>query len=263
MGKLIFIGLGLADEKGITVRGLDAAKDCDALFMETYTSTLSAGSLERLERMIGKDIALADREKVEGGVDILDKSKTSTVVLLVPGDPMSATTHVDLRLRAHELGVDTEVIPGVSSLTAVPALLGLQIYKFGQTVTIPIPEPNFRPTSFYEKALENFEAGLHTLCLLDIKGDENRYMTASEGLGELASVENEMRKGLITEDRIVCVVARAGADDALAKAGHFRDMSGQDFGPQLHSIVIPGKLHFLEAQALVKLAGAPEDLIRD
>jgi diphthine synthase len=262
MGKLIFIGLGLADEKGLTVKGLEAAKASEIVFMETYTSTLSEGSVNRLEKLIGKDISLVSRETVEGGDRILGNSQNQTVSLLVPGDPMSATTHVDLRLRAEEMGTETLVIPGVSSLTAVPALLGLQIYKFGQTVTIPIPEPNFRPTSFYEKALENLNAGLHTLCLLDIKGDEERYMTANEGFEELAFAEKELGKGLITGDRIVCVVARAGADDALAKAGFFKEMSEQDFGQPLHSIVIPGKLHFLEAQALVKLAGAPEEILQ-
>lgn len=260
MGKLIFIGLGLEDEKGVTIRGLEAAKASDCIFMENYTSTLSEGSVQRLEKSTGKEIILLDRERLEAGDDILEKAKRETVALLVPGDAMSATTHVDLRLRASELKIDTEIIAGVSALTAIPALLGLQIYKFGRTVTIPIPEPNFNPTSFYEMALENFNAGLHTLCLLDIKQDQNRYMTANEAMEVLASIEAELKKGLIIDDRIMCVVARAGADDALVKAGHFKNMVNLDFGPPLHSIVIPGKLHFLEAQALVTLAGASRSI---
>ena len=161
----------------------------------------------------------------------------------------------------YEKGIETEVIAGVSVLTAVPAALGLQIYKFGRAVTIPIPEPNFAPTSFYERTLENFRQGMHTLLLLDIKQEDERYMSANEGLEVLDSVERTLKRGLITPERLVCVVARAGSGDALVRAGPFSEMLEKDFGPPLHSIVIPGELHFLEASALVALAGAPEDIL--
>jgi diphthine synthase len=38
-------------------------------------------------------------------------------------------------------------------------------------------------------------------------------------------------------------------------------MEKEDFGAPHHSIVVPGKLHFMEAEALVELAGAPGDII--
>ncbi len=174
MGKLIFIGLGLGDERGITLKGLEVARTCDSVFMETYTSTLSSGSIERLEKLLGKDINMLDRQGVEGGEIILEKAETGTTCLLVPGDPMSATTHLDMRLRAHEANIETQVIDGVSALIAVPAALGLQIYKFGKTLTIPIPQPNFNPTSFYEKALDNFR-------LSQQEKDVSRQLKEAEG----------------------------------------------------------------------------------
>ncbi len=262
MGKLIFIGLGLGDERGITLKGLEVAMACDHVFMESYTSTLSPGSVGRLEGLLDKKIIMLDREDVEGNDTILKKASNEDICLLVPGDSMSATTHQDLRLRAREMGIETGIIDGVSAFTAVPAALGLQIYKFGRTVTIPLPEEKFKPTSFYERALENFKNGMHTLFLLDIKHAEGKYMTANEGFEVLAAVEKELKGGLITPKRLVCVIARAGSDDALVKAGYFSDIAESDFGPPLHSIVIPGELHFLEAQALVELAGAPEDIIQ-
>jgi diphthine synthase len=181
--------------------------------------------------------------------------------LLVPGDAMSATTHVDLRLRAHALGIETEVIGGVSAFTAIPAALGLQNYKFGRAVTIPFPEQNFKPTSFYDKAYENFKNGMHTLCLLDIKQDQNKFMTANEALEVLAAIEDELGLEFMTPDRLVCVVARAGSENCLVRAGLLDNMMDEDFGPPLHSIVIPGDLHFLEARALVDLAGAPKTIL--
>jgi diphthine synthase len=35
-----------------------------------------------------------------------------------------------------------------------------------------------------------------------------------------------------------------------------------DFGPPLHTLVIPGKLHFMETEALVAFAGLPPELAR-
>ena len=174
---------------------------------------------------------------------------------------MSATTHVDLRMRAETIGIPTEVIHGVSVFTAIPGLLGLQNYKFGKTITIPLPEPNFKPTSFYEKALENFNSGMHTLCLLDIKQDRNKFMTANEALEVLGDIEKELTGGLLLANRLVCVVARAGSDDVFIKAGFFKDMLTADFGGPLHSVVIPSGLHFLEAKALVELADAPDSIL--
>ncbi len=261
MGKLIFIGLGLGNEKGITLKGLETAKSCHKLFMEDYTSILEKGSIQRLEKLLDKPIILLDRAGVETDGQIIENAEASTVGFLVPGDAMSATTHIDLRIRAMAVGIPTEVIHGVSVFTAIPGLLGLQNYKFGRTVTVPLPEPNFHPTSFYEKILDNYKAGMHTICLLDIKQDQNKFMTANEALKVLGSIEEELSGGLLPPDRLVCVVARAGSDDGFVKAGYFKDMLTEGFGEPLHSVVIPGELHFLEAKALVELAGAPESIL--
>lgn len=263
MGKLIFIGLGLGDERGITLRGLEAAKACQHVFMEHYTSTLEEGSVPRLEALLKKKITMLDRNAIESEDLVLDRAAGGPVCLLVPGDAMSATTHVDLRLRAIALGIDTEVIGGVSAFTAIPAALGLQNYKFGRTVTIPFPEPNYNPTSFYEMAAENRKSGLHTLCLLDIKQDQGRFMTANEALDVLCAIEEDLDLDVMTQERLVCVVARAGSADCLTAAGFARDMAKRDFGPPLHTLVIPGDLHFLEAKALVELAGAPRSILKD
>ncbi len=262
MGKLIFIGLGLGNEKGITLKGLEAARHCEKLFIENYTSILEEGSIQRLEKLLDKPIIMLNRADVETNGHIIQIAEEKTVAFLVPGDAMSATTHVDLRLRAETIGIPTEVIHGVSVFTAIPSLLGLQNYKFGRTITIPLPEPNFKPTSFYEKALENYKAGMHTLCLLDIKQNQNKFMTANEALEVLGNIEKELAGELLPPERLVCVVARAGSDDVLVKAGFFKDMLTADFGGPLHSVVIPSELHFLEAKALTELAGAPETILQ-
>ncbi|HEC81461.1 MAG TPA: hypothetical protein ENI42_03430, partial [Thermoplasmatales archaeon] len=71
-GEIIFIGLGLYDEKDISVKGLEMARLCSKLFVEFYTSRLTGSSLQKLERYIGKPITVLEREEVEKGDVILD-----------------------------------------------------------------------------------------------------------------------------------------------------------------------------------------------
>jgi diphthine synthase len=256
---IIFIGLGLNDERSLTLEALDTCKSCDLLFIEQYTSKLAPGSLERLERMIGKEIHVLGRDEVEGA-EPLKCAKERTVGFLVPGDPMTATTHVDMRIRADELGIGTRTVHGTSAMIAVPGILGLQHYKFGRTVTLPFPQKGFEPTSPLEQLVENQKRGLHTLILLDIQAAENRYMTANEGLEWLLDASERMGLRALTGDTIACVVARAGSDDCVARAGRISVLVKSDFGRPLHTIVLPGRLHFKEEEALIRFARAPKEL---
>ena len=105
---LYFIGLGLNDEKDISLKGLEIVKDCDVIYRETYTGKLNA-TRESMEKLYGKKIIYANRKLVESNAEktILKEAKNKNVAMLVVGDPMAATTHIDLRLRAHKLGIKT------------------------------------------------------------------------------------------------------------------------------------------------------------
>ena len=65
---LYFIGLGLSDEKDITVKGLEAVKASKYVYLEMYTAILMI-STERLSEYYGKDVVVADREFVESGCE--------------------------------------------------------------------------------------------------------------------------------------------------------------------------------------------------
>lgn len=201
------------------------------------------------------------REEVEKGDRILEAARESDACLLVMGDPFSATTHVELRIRARKEGISVSIVHGASALTAVPGLLGLQHYKFGRTTTIPFPDKGYSPESPYDMIAENLSRGLHSLVLLDIQADRGRLMTANEGLGVLAELERRKRGGILGPEALVCVVARAGSAHPLVRAGRLSRLEKEDFGPPHHSIVVPGKLHFMEAEALVELAGAPAEMM--
>jgi len=259
-GRLTFVGLGLYDEKDISLKGLDEIRNCDKVYAEFYTAKLVGTNTKKIEKIIGKNVELLSRDETEKGDKILDSAKNKNIVFLTCGDPMTATTHVDLRLRAASIGIETKVIHGSSIVTAVPGLLGLQNYKFGRTTTLVFPEKNYFPTSPYEVIRDNRKMGLHTLVLLDIQADKNRFMTANEGLELLLEMEKKQKENVLNEDSMVCVVARAGSDKPLVAANSIFFLKKMDFGPPLHTIVVPGNLHFMEIESLIRFAGLPSEL---
>ena len=168
---LYLIGLGLGDEKDVTVKGLEAIHQCKRLYLEHYTSILCVDQ-DKLERFYGKSIQLADRDLVELGAEtILKDADKEDVGFLVVGDPFGATTHADLMLRAQKQGIQVIPIHNASIMNAM-GCCGLQLYNFGPTVSIVFFTETWRPDSFYDKIRLNLERQLHTLCLLDIKVKE-------------------------------------------------------------------------------------------
>jgi diphthine synthase len=262
LGELVFVGLGLYDEKDVSLRGLEEARKADVVFAEFYTSLMLGLSIQKLEELVGKKVSVVSRQTLEEeeGKPILQEAKKRKVAFLVPGDPLIATTHVDLRIRAEKQGIKTRVIHGASVVSTVIGLSGLQNYKYGRSVTIPFPEKGFASETPYKVILENRVMGLHTLCYLDIKAEERRYMTIKEGLQSLLDMEKQKRGHVITLSTLFLGVARAGSDNPTVKAGYVGDVMNHDFGPPPHTLVFPAKLHFMEAEALITLAGAPEQV---
>lgn len=256
MGELWFLGLGLFDERDMSLRALDEARACDVVFAEFYTSALRGTTVERLAALIGKPVHTLHREDVESGDVLIREAAAKRVGFLVAGDPMMATTHVDLRLRAAAAGIRTRIVHGASILTAAIGLLGLQAYKFGRTTTIPIPEEGFRPTSPVDAIAANRAAGLHTLVLLDLKED-GRFLTAGEAIRYLIEEGGRGFPG----DTLVAVVGGAGSASPVVRADRADRLAARDFGPPLHCLVVPGPLHFAEREALLRLASAPEDAL--
>ncbi|WRT68959.1 diphthine synthase [Kwoniella shivajii] len=174
------IGLGLSDEKDITVKGLEAVKRSERVYLESYTSILMVDK-EKLEGFYGREVITATRELVELEADeILKDADKVDVAFLVVGDPLGATTHTDLLLRARSLGHPTEVIHNASILTALGST-GLQMYSFGQTLSLVFYTETWRPDSWYDRLEENLRLGVHTLVLLDIKVREQSEENMARG----------------------------------------------------------------------------------
>ena len=246
---LTFIGLGLYGAKDISLKGLEAIRRADKVYLEFYTSRLMGSRIEEMEKLYGKHIEVLSREQVERERKFIDEAKDKDVVFLTAGDPLVATTHMDLRMEAMKKGIEVRVIHGASIVSAAPGLLGLQAYKFGKIASIPYPEENFRPTTPYKVMLDNLSLGLHTLFLLDIKED-GRYMSPSEAVELLLEMGKSLGDTTFNENSIVCAVSRAGSDNPGLWCGKAKDAIKRDFGPPLHCIVVPGKMHFMEEEAI-------------
>ncbi len=259
-GKLSFIGLGLYDESDLSMKALNTIQHADYVFAEFYTSILSGITLEHLKTIYNKEIIILNRKETEDASILLSKAENNHVAFLVGGDALTATTHVDLRIRAIQQDIETSVIHGSSVVTAVPGLLGLQHYKFGRITTLVTPEKHYFPMSPYDVISDNKKQGLHSLVLLDIKAEENKFMTAKQGINLLWEMENHKQKHVFSEQDIVCVVARAGSPNPLVKANTFSALKNEEFGAPLHTLVVPGSLHFMEIEALKYLADLPESI---
>ncbi|KAJ8964611.1 hypothetical protein NQ314_004751 [Rhamnusium bicolor] len=263
------IGLGLGDCKDITIKGLEIVKKCERVYLEAYTSILTCG-VDVLEEFYGRKLIVADRDLVEQGAeDILEGSKDKDVALLVVGDPFGATTHTDLVLRAKEKGIKVQAVHNASILNAV-GCCGLQLYGFGEIVSIPYWTNSWQPESFFGKICNNYRNKLHTLCLLDIKVKEPtlesltkkkkeymppRFMSVSEASQQLLETIKKLKENdetpVVAEDSLCIGLARVGSDNQEIVACSLKEMAEFDLGGPLHSLIIVGPiLHPLETEYL-------------
>jgi diphthine synthase len=261
--ELVFVGLGLSGTDGMSVKALEALRECDKIYAEFYTSVLIGTKASDLEAAVGKPVKILHRAQVEEGEDIINDAKTMRVGFVTAGDTMAATTHVDLRIQAAEDSIPVRMFHGISIFSACPTSLGLQPYKFGRTVTLPFIEKGYHPRSPYDHIMENKQRGLHTMILLDIRADELRYMTAHQAIEWLLEGESKWKGGLIEEDTLLCVASKIGSPQEKIFAGYPKDLLEMDLGEPLQTLVLPGDLHFMESYALVYFAGAPKEILKD
>jgi diphthine synthase len=256
LNEIVLVGLGLHDEKGISISGLEEVKTADRVFIEMYTSLLPQFSMKRFSELSGIEPQAASRKTLEeeNGKSIIDAAQHGKTVLLVPGDPLVATTHVALLINARKLGIKTRIVHGASILSAAIGLSGLHNYKFGKSVTIPFPE-NSSETP-YNVISDNQKNRMHTLCLLDVQTERKRFLKISEALKMLSEIEERRGEKIVTSDALAIGIAQAGSQKPVVKADVIEELLSYDFGEPPHSLIFPSRLHFMEAEALIHLCGA-------
>ena len=179
--------------------------------------------------------------------NIIEPAKNSNVAFLVIGDVFGATTHTDLLLRAKEEGVDVIIINNASILNAV-GIIGLELYKYGKTTSIPFHNANVEAP--YDVIAQNKKNKLHTLCLLDIDAENGKYMTIKEAVEYLLRIEEKRKEKVFTKKTLCVGVARLGSELPKIVYATAEELLKIDFGEPLHSLIVPGELHFIEEEAM-------------
>jgi len=251
MGELIFVGLGLGD-RGISLAGVDAIKASDSTYLERYTSPPSPALVGDLGAATGKTISLVGREFVEDGKKILEKASASTVVLAVQGDPMIATTHNDLRVRAISRGILTRVVHGATIPAAAASESGLHYYKFGGTITFTLESASHHQ-EVYQRIHRNLLEGQHTLLLLEYDVEKEAGVEPAFVFSRLLDAEKNFKREVLSEGTLAIVLGRVGMKDQEMSGGAMGMLQQRPFGPAPHCVIIPGRLHFTEEEALAKI----------
>jgi len=248
MGRLSFVGLGLG-AKGITLEGVEEMIAADVIFLEYYTTPHEPQLLRQVQVATGKNFTIVDRQFVEDGSKILSGAEGEKVVLAVLGDPMIATTHNELRVRAIRRGIETRVVHSATIASAAASASGLHSYKFSRTVTVT-REAVGKLTQAYHILHQNLLEGAHTLLLLEYDVQSGQGVTPADAFAGLLLAEANFKRRVVSEDTFAIMLSRLGREDSALAAGSFSELSRRDAGMPPHCIIIPGKLHFTEAEAI-------------
>lgn len=242
---LYLIGIGLYDGKDITVKGLEAVKKCDSVYLDNYTSKLQV-PVEKLEEFYGKKINLADRDLLENNFDkIMNEAKEKDVAVLIIGGILMATTHVSMISSLKENNVGYKIIHNTSILDAIGET-GLNLYNFGKITSIPFDNSNIEAP--YDVLKDNGK--LHTLFLLDLYPKNNKFMNFKEAIEYLLKVEEKRKENVFGKERLCVVCAAMGGEKQVIKAGKAGDLMNEEIKIYPQCFIVPGKLHFVEEEFL-------------
>jgi len=210
---LYFVGLGLANVKDISVRGLEYIKSSEIVFLESYTN-LFESSIEEIKNFIQKDLIVLKRKDIEENYErILELAKEKNVCILTYGEPFFATTHIFLKNEALKRGIKVKIAHSSSIFSSIFSI-GISSYKVGKVITIPLKSKiTEMPKSLYDAIKFNKQNNLHTICLLDIDLENNEFLEVSDALKFLLELENNFRENILSENDFVAIVSRLGYED--------------------------------------------------
>lgn len=251
---LYLIGIGL-NPRQLTLEALEAIRGCSTVFLENYTSRYAEGTKKELEEIIQKPVLELERKKVEEeSGSILQKAARENVALLVHGNPLIATTHIQLLLDAKKQNVPVCVLPGISVLDLL-GKTGLDAYKFGRISTVVFREPNYSPESFFGIIEKNRENGFHSLCLLDIHSEEQRLMSVQEAIGILEKIAKKKKADWFS-NAILIELYGLGSKNEKIVVGYPKKLQNSGYNAWPQSLIVCGKLNEKEKEALKELHGA-------
>jgi len=121
------VGAGPGDPGLITVRGLELLRSCDAVVYDRLVAEELVDEAPEDALRICRDGLAQD---VVDGL-LVELGRELEVVRLKGGDPFVFGRGGEEALALREAGIEIEVVPGVSSVAAVPAAAGIPVTQRG------------------------------------------------------------------------------------------------------------------------------------
>jgi len=229
---LNLIGLGL-NANSISADALATIKSSDKVYLENYTVNFPYKIKD-----LNIKLTELDRSKVEDE-SIIQEAKSKNISLLVYGDALSATTHIQLILACKKQNIPYEIFHNASILTAISET-GLQLYKFGKTASMPNwAEHTNKPTSFANYIKQNQSIKAHTLILTDIGLEIEQAITQLQ----------ESTKDI--PDKIIAI-SNAGTPNQKIFYDTPANLKNEKVKMPF-ALIIPTELHFAEEEFLKKI----------
>ncbi|MEZ0394790.1 MAG: diphthine synthase [Desulfurococcaceae archaeon] len=256
---LTIVGIGMRSSH-LTREAIEAIGRAEKAYVDAYT-----GLYEDLDAVLsllprGCEAVMARRRDLEGEgmLRVIEEARSREVVVLVPGDPMVATTHDALRAEALRRGVEVRLVNGLSVLQLAFSRAGLSSYRIGRAVTL-VREDLGGPGPAIEAIYDNMARGLHTLLLLDLRIEEGVFMDVEEAV-EL--IEGHDERGCVA--RAVAVgAARLGWSDERMAADWLGNLPSRPLPPPPHAIVVLARPGPVELESLELVAGLPREVAEE
>ena len=245
---LWFIGLGVSGISELSGNTISIIKNAEIVYLESFTSPISEDEKIQLKNISTGKFKVAKRWLVEDGNEILDNAKEKETVLISYGDPYIATTHLELKTRAIQDNIETKTIHSSSIISSLIGEAGLHYYKVGKVLTI-MDDPKSIITP-YNTIFDNLLNRIHSVILLEYNEDKSFFLEPQNALSMLLDCEEKQKRKIISSETFAIIASRIGKNDQRIISGNIGNLIKNKFGEPPHSIIIPGKLHFTESDAV-------------
>jgi len=258
---VVFVGMGVHGVKGIPVGAVEELRECGRVLLDTYTTPIDASrAIEELRAVLGINAVEADRDALEDIPGILREAADGCLGILIPGDVFVATTHDAIRQEAMKSGVDVRVWHSSSIVSSALSRLGLHIYKLGFIGTLVEGPPQTAYRVYFGVAAA-LRGSQHSILLLQHDPARGEGIDVRRALEQLSAAEGSWRMGVFGRDRVIAVASRLYSESEAIRVIRLGDALDEDFGGHPHTIIVPGRLHYTEAEAIGLISGAPEELL--
>lgn len=208
-GKVVLVGAGCLSYEYITLRGMQEIRKAQVLIYDALIDTrLLDFTIENCEKIcVGKRSGRHSMKQEEINMLLIEKAKEGAhVVRLKGGDPFvfgRGNEEVDALTEA---GVETEVIPGISSCIAVPELAGIPVTERKVSRSFHVMTGHFAGDE------ESLKDEIHKMAAID--GTCIFLM----GYTRLADIVRELQNGGAAAETPVAVIH--GTSDGSSRAAY-------------------------------------------